>query len=226
LPTASEVLERHVAVTGARALQRHVSMTVRGRYQDPAHQLDVETVTYATDGKFLLRAELPGGRTYRTGYDGHTAWTVNGAGKVTLPVGDAVKSIARDADLYYHLHVLKYFRSMKVIDLKDFGGRQCYHLLGINNWGKVNEQFYDIETGLLRGYAFDTAWRGGKGAATDTFEDYKDFDGILMAAKVTSRDGDDLTITLITAVTYDDVDASVFALPREVEDALATKKAS
>jgi len=24
-------------------------------------------------------------------------------------------------------------------------GRACYHLKGINNWAKVNEQFYDKE---------------------------------------------------------------------------------
>lgn len=39
-------------------------------------------------------------------------------------------------------------------------GRPCYHLKGINTWGKVNEHFYDTETGLLLGYAFNTAWRG------------------------------------------------------------------
>ena len=74
------------------------------------------------------------------------------------------------------------------------------------------------------GYAFNTAWRGGKGEATETFEEYKDFGGVRMAAKTTSRDGDDLTISLITAVTYDDVKEEVFVLPKAVKVAVEEKK--
>lgn len=45
-----------------------------------------------------------------------------------------------------------------------------------------------------------------------------------MPAKTTSRDGNDLSISLITSVTYDDVDDSVFALPEPVKQALAAAK--
>ena len=115
--------------------------------------------------------------------------------------GDKVKSIARDADMYYHLHVMKYFRPMEVVDVKEFNGRPWYHLKGVNNWGQVNEHFYDKANGLLLGEAFNTAWRGGKDDSTTTFEEYKDFGGILGPAESTSRDGDDLSINLITATT-------------------------
>jgi hypothetical protein len=225
LPTVNEVLHRYVEATGGReALLRHKSMTVHGRYQDPVHKADYETVFYTKDGKMLLKAELGGGKQYQTGYDGQTAWVLHPEGKVDIAEGDAVKSAARDADMYYHLHVLSYFKSMEVVGVKEFNGRPCYHLKGINNWDRVNEQFYDKENGLLAGYAFNTAWRGGKGDATDTFENYKDFGGVRMATKTTSRDGDDLTVSLITAVSYDDVKDAVFTLPRAVRAAVAEKK--
>lgn len=225
LPTVNEVLERHVEATGGReALLRHKSMTVHGRYEDPAQKADYETVFYTKDGKMLLKVELGGGKQYQTGYDGETAWVLHPHGKVDIAKGDVLKTVARDADMYYHLHVLNYFKSIEVVDVKEFNGRPCYHLKGINNWDKVNEHFYDKENGLLMGYAFNTAWRGGKGDATDTFEEYKDFGGVRMAAKTTSRDGDDLTISLITAVTYDDVKDEVFALPKAVKVAVADKK--
>jgi hypothetical protein len=221
LPSAKEVLDRYVEVTGGKdALLRHKSMTVHGRYQVPAQKADYETTLYTKDTKMLFRADLGGGKQYQTGYDGATAWTLGPDGKAAIAEGDEVKTVARDADMYYHLHVLNYFKSMEVVDVKDFNGRPCYHLKGINNWDKVNEQFYDRENGLLLGYAFNTAWRGGKGDATDTFEDYKDFGGVRMAAKSTSRDGDDLSISLITAVTYDDVNDDVFVLPPAVKAAI------
>lgn len=115
---------------------------------------------------------------------------------------------------------------MEVIDVKGFNGRPCYHLKGINNWNKVNEQYYDKENGLLVGYAFNTAWRGGDGDATETFEEYKDFGGVLMATKNTYREGGDVSIFRITSVTYDDVSDAAFALPEVVKTALAAKKAS
>jgi hypothetical protein len=226
LPSAQEVLDRYVEVTGGReALLRHKSMTVHGRYQEPKTKLDVETVFYTKDGtKLLLKATLPGGKEYATGFDGETAWTLGADGKVNIPEGDEIKSVVRDADMYYHLHVMKYFQSLDVVDVKEFNGRPCYHLKGINKWGKPNEHFYDKENGLLLGYAFNTAWRGGNGDATETFEDYKDFGGVKMAAKTTSRDGDDLSISLITSVTYDDVSDDVFALPEAVKKAVEAKK--
>ena len=216
LPTVEWVLERYVTAAGGReALVRHKSMTVHGRNYEPATKREVSGLFYTKDGKFLQVVTLPAGKSL-SGYDGHTAWDLDSHGKVTIQQGDVVKSIARDADMYYHLHVMQYFRSMEVIDVQTFNGRPCYHLKGVNNWGKPNEQFYDKETGLLVGYAFNTAWRGGNGVATQVFEDYRDFGGVRMPTKNTTRDGDDVSVFTIASVTWDDVPDSVFELPAAV----------
>jgi hypothetical protein len=221
LPSASSVLERYVAVTGGEhALLRYKSMTIHGRYQVPSGKVDLETVFYTKDGKLLQKIFLPNGKEYVSGYDGQVAWDLDPAGKVSIREGDIVKSIARDADMYYHLHVMRYFRSMEVVDVKEFNGRPCYHLKGVNNWGQVNEHFYDIENGLLLGYAFNTGWRGGKGDATLTFEDYQSFGGVRMPVRTTSREGSDLVVNVVTSVTYDDVNDEVFALPELVKKAV------
>ena len=225
LPSVEEVLERYVTATGGRdVLLRHKSMTLHGYGQVPARNLRVEGVLYTKDGKMLQRSTFPGGKVELSGYDGETAWDLDSGGKVTIHEGDEVKTIARDADMYYHLHVMNYFRTMEVVGVKEFNGRPCYHLKGVNNWGRQNEHFYDKENGLLLGYAFNTAWRGGKGDATETFEEYKDFGGVLMPVKDTSRDGDDVSVFTITSVTYDDVDDAVFALPEAVRKAKGAAK--
>jgi len=216
LPTVEWVLERYVTATGGReALLRHKSMTVRGHNYEPATKREFSGVFYTKDGMFLQVVTLPAGRSL-SGYDGHTAWDLDPHGQVTIHQGDVVKSIARDADMYYHLHVMRYFRSMEVVDVQTFNGRSCYHLKGVNNWGKANEHFYDKETGLLVGYAFDTAWRGGNGAATQVFEDYRDFGGVRMATKSTTRDGEDRSVFQVASVTWDDVQDSMFELPSAV----------
>jgi zinc protease len=220
LPDAAEVLERYVNATGGReALLRYKSMTVHGRYEIPAKKLVIPTVFYAKENKGLWKFLLPGGKEQISGYDGKIGWDIDPSGKASLRKGDGVRSMARDADMYYHLHVMNYFRSMEVVGVKEFNGRPCYHLKGVNNWGQVNEQFYDKKTGLLQGYAFNTAWRGGTGEATMTFADYKDFGGVLMPTRITSCEGGDLTISVVTSVSYDDVDDAVFALPEMAKKA-------
>jgi hypothetical protein len=218
LPTAQEVLDRNVKATGgAAALLRYKSMTVRGHLAIPAKNVTLETVDYTKGGDRMLQVvTLPDGTLTMSGFDGTTSWGLDGSGKASVDSGDVIKTTARDADMYYHLHVMKYFRSMKVVSVDDFNGHSCYHLEGVNNWGKTNEQFYDRETGLLIGYRFNTAWRGGNGDASQTFEDYKNFGGVLMPTKMTSRDGNDVYISTVTSVTYDDVADSVFALPEPV----------
>jgi hypothetical protein len=225
LPTAQQVLDRYVEVTGGReALLRYKSVTVHGHLEVPARKIERDGVSYSKDGKMLQKVVLPDGKEDASGYDGQTAWDLGPDGKAVIHEGDEVKTVARDADMYYHLQVMKYFKSMEVIDVREFNGRACYHLKGINNWDKVNEQFYDKENGLLVGYAFNTAWRGGDGDATETFEEYKDFGGVRMATKTTHREGGDVSIFRITSVTYDDVGDEVFALPAAVRTALAAKK--
>ena len=227
LPTAAEVLQRYVDATGGRdALLRHKSITVHGRYQDPANHLDVETVGYSKGMKAMQKAFLPGGKLYQAGYDGKVAWDIDLAGKVTIHQGDDAKSIARDADMYYHLHVLDYFKSMDVVGIQEFDGHQCYALKGVNNWNQPNEQFYDKKSGLLIGYLFDSKSRGGAGETTQFFEDYRDFGGVLLPTKSTGRDASGVSTSLVTSVTYDDLDDSVFVLPDAVKKTLAQERES
>jgi hypothetical protein len=211
LPTVDQVLDRYVQATGGRnALLRHQSMTMHMK------EGDVELVLRMKDMKAAQRIQFPDGKTMLGGYDGTVAWSIDTAGQVHLPMGDVIKTIARDADMYYHLHVMQYFRWMTVVDVRPFDGHACYHLKGVNNWGQPNEQFYDTASGLLIGYHYNTAWRGGNGDATATFEDYTDYGGVLMPAKTISRDGDDVSVDRIVSVTYDDVDDTAFALPDAV----------
>jgi hypothetical protein len=222
LPTAQWVLDRHAEVSGERAnLLKHKSVTIHGRYQVPADKLEASTVSYTKDGVSVRKFQLADGRTGSTGYDGHVGWDLGLSGKVTIHTGDVALTMARDADMYYHLHVLRYFKSLEVVGVEDFNGHPCYHLKGINNWNQPNEQFYDKENGLLLGYKFNTAWRGGNGAADAIFEDYKPFDGILFSTKQIGHDGNDMDISFIDSVTWDDVPDSALELPSAVKAKLA-----
>jgi hypothetical protein len=122
---------------------------------------------------------------------------------------------------------------MENVGVEEFEGRPCYHLKGVNNWGRENEHFYEEASGLLAGYRFNSEWRGGPGVTIEVFDDYKKFDGVLVPTRITTKSPAGIDVVKISSVTFNDVDDSVFALPdkvralaREVGGKKASQKSS
>jgi len=119
--------------------------------------------------------------------------------------------------------ILDYFKSMEVVEVTAFAGHTCYHLKGINKWGKLNEHFYDTTTGLLIGYRFNSSWRGGSGDESEVYSDYKGFDGWRMPTQAAHKSADGAQKETITSVSFDDVPDSVFTPPDPIKTLLAKK---
>ncbi len=227
LSTAQQVLDRYVtAIGGHDVIYKHESMTIRGTFDLSEKGPSLDRVAYYKGGEFLYQINVPNKSPYQEAYNGKVAWQISPDGAATVSDGDEVKAKARDADMYYPAHVMDYFSSMEVVDAVDFEGHTCYHLKGINKWGRINEQFYDTTTGLLIGYRFNSTWRGGAGDESEVFSDYNDFGGWLMPTRKVSKSKDAMQVETITSVTFDDVDDSVFALPASVKSLLAKKSKS
>jgi hypothetical protein len=234
LPSAKQVVERYGQALGGRdAILRHTSSTTRGTFEIQRLNLVAEVVTYAKPNKRLEKTTFPGGGVMLAGFDGEVAWENHPMLGPKIIQGDERESVRRDADFYYALNELTWFRSMETVGGEEFEGRQCYHLKGVNNWGKGNEQFYEKATGLLAGYRYDSAWRGGPGATIMVFDDYKNFDGVLVATRITTKSPAGVDVVKISSVTFNDVEDSVFTLPdkvralaREVGGKKVTQKSS
>jgi hypothetical protein len=224
LPTVQQVMDHYVSALGGRdAIFKHKSMTVRGKYELSDKGLSLDRTAYYKGGKMLYQVALPNGSHYQEGFDGTVAWQINASGSPTISGGDEGRSKERDADMYYPARIMDYFSSMGVVDVTEFERHTCYHLKGTNKWGKVNEHFYDTTTGLLVGYRFNSSWRGGSGDESEVFSDYKDFGGWLMPTRAVHKSADGTQAETTTAVTFDDVDDSVFVLPDAVKALLAKK---
>jgi hypothetical protein len=224
LPTVQRVMEQYVeAIGGHDAIFRHQSMTVHGKFEIPRQNASLDRTAYYKKGKMLYEVRLPNGGTYQEGFDGTVAWRMQ-TGSPSISEGDEWKSKERDADMYYPGRIMDYFSTMEVVGVTEFEGHTCYHLKGTNKWGKVNEHFYDTGSGLLMGYRFNSAWRGGSGEEIEVFSDYKSFDGWLMPTRSVNKSADGEQVQTTTSVSFDDVADSVFALPNAVQSLVATKK--
>jgi hypothetical protein len=235
LPTAKEVVERYDQALGGRdAILRHTSSTMRGTLE--VHQSDKVLrlpFVYLAAAPYLRleKVTLPDGAgDVFNGFDGENAWSFDPrpgpqSGAQTYS-GDDRESQKRDADFYYALNELSWFKSMETVGIEDFEGRPSYRLHGINNWNKANDHLYDKETGLLTAYDFES----GMGLTHEIFSDYKKIDGILVpmkqTVKVKLKSGEWAVAQVLTyeTVTFNDVDPAAVTPPQSVRDFIAGPK--
>lgn len=215
LTTAAQVLDRYKqALGGAEAIQKVQSMTVRGEIEGTGMAGEAKFVYQAKPFKTLYKVTRPDGTEIISGFDGKVSWTITPKGP-EIDENTPLGAIRRDADLQYPLHQPDYFRTLELAGVTDFEGHHCYWLHGTTNWGKDNNQFYDVRTGLLVGYRFEDD--ATKATWIMRFDDYKSFGGPLMATKNTSRSGDRSQTSTYESVSYEPLADSIFELPPAIK---------
>jgi len=215
IQSAAAVLEKYQnALGGVEAIKKVQSETVRGEVEATGMPGKATFVYYAKPFKSLIRVKRPDGGEILSGFDGSVSWSVTPQG-ASIDKDTAVEAARRDADLQYALHQPDYFQKLEFAGVTDFDGRPCYWLHGTTHWGKDNNQFYDVQTGLLAGYRFQ-ADDSSRRITITLFQDYKSFGGPLVATQTISRTGDQTQTFTYASVTYDTLADSVFALPQAV----------
>jgi hypothetical protein len=217
LKTAAAVLDRYKQVLGGvDAIRKVQSETVQGEIEGSDMKGKATFTYYAKPFKTLIKVARPDGTKILAGFDGSVSWSITPQG-ASIDKDTALDAIRRDADLQYSLHQPDYFQKLEFAGVSDFEGRRCYWLHGTTHWGKDNNQFYDVQTGLLAGYRFQ-ADDSSKAVVTTLFEDYKNFGGPLVATKNTSRNGDHFQTFTYKSVSYEALADSLFELPQAVKD--------
>jgi hypothetical protein len=217
LKTAEAVLEKYQqALGGVDAIRKVQSETRRGEADMPGPNGKVTFVSYSKPFKFLQKVTLPDGRESQSGFDGTTLWTIDSQG-ASIDKSTPVESIRRDADLYYSLHQPDYFQKLELAGVTDFEGHRCYWLHGTTHWGKDNNQFYDVDTGLLAGYRFQSDSSASAVVIIALFQDYKSFGGPLVATRNINRSGSRTQSARVISVTYEPLADSLFDLPPAVK---------
>lgn len=216
LTTVEQVLDRYKeALGGKQAIANVQSMTVQGEAESTLTPGKATFVYYAKPFKTLFKLTRANGTQITAGFDGKVSWTITPKG-AEIDKDTALDAIRRDADLQYALHQPDYFRKLELAGISDFEGHRCYWLHGTTNWGKDNNQFYDVETGLLAGYRFESD-DSSKTITFAIFEDYRNFGGPLIATRNTTRAGNKSQTFTYKSVSYEPLADSIFELPPAVK---------
>jgi hypothetical protein len=190
-------------------------MTVRGEAESSAKPGKSTFVYYARPFKSLMKLTRPDGTEITVGFDGKVSWSITPQG-ASVDKDTPLNAIRRDKDLQYSLHQQDYFRKLELAGVTDFEGHRCYWLHGTTTWGKDNNQFYDVDTGLLVGYRFE-ADDASKTVTIALFQNYKNFGGPLTATKNVERAGDRSTTFTYESVSYEPLGDSLFEPPEAVK---------
>jgi len=216
LKTADAVLDRYKqALGGVDAIAKVQSETVRGEIEKAGTPGKATFVYYAKPFKTLMKVTRANGNQVVAGFDGSVSWSVGPQG-ASIDKDTALEAVRRDADLQYPLHQPDYFKKLELAGVTDFEGHRCYWLHGTTHWGKDNNQFYDVETGLLAGYRFQ-ADDSSPVVTVAVFQDYKNFGGPLVATKLTFRTGDHVQTFTYKSITYEPLEDSLFEVPQAVK---------
>ena len=216
LTTAEQVLDRYIqALGGKQAIANVQSMTVQGEVESTSTPGKATFVYYAKPFKTLFKLTRVDGTQITAGFDGKVSWTIAPKG-AEIDKDTALDAIRRDADLQYPLHQPDYFKKLELAGIRDFERHRCYWLHGTTNWGKDNNQFYDVETGLLAGYRFESD-DSSKTVTYAIFEDYRKFGGPLIATRNTTRAGNNRRTFIYKSVSYEPLAYSIFELPPAVK---------
>jgi dienelactone hydrolase len=233
LPPPKQILERYDrALGGEAAIRKHTSAIWRGVFE--ARNGQQFPLAYFAHAPYLRleRVTLPDGSDLLNGFDGRIAWSVDAHQGAQISSGDERESAKRDADFYYALNELSWFRSMINAGIEVYEGQLCYHLHGLTHWGKLNDQFYDVGTGLLAGYEFEQPFPDGPKLVHEIFSDYHRIDGVLVPLRQTARtrpkEGGDWSVLRTirySSVTFNNVEPFVFVPPAAVLALQATSGA-
>ena len=216
LKTADAVLDRYKqALGGVDAIAKVQSETVRGEIENTGTSGKATFVYYAKPFKTLMKVTRANGNQIVVGFDGSVSWSVGPEG-ASIDKDTALEAVRRDADLQYPLHQPEYFKKLELAGVTDFEGHRCYWLHGTTHWGKDNNQFYDVQTGLLAGYRFQ-ADDSSPAVTIAVFQDYKNFGGPLVATKLTFRTGDHVQTFSYKSITYEPLADSLFEVPQAVK---------
>ncbi len=220
LPSAKQILDRYVEVTGGRAAyEKAKHRTLTGTFELKGMGMKGSLLLQqSAPDKMRTQIELPGIGTIVKGTDGVSAWEMSPVTGPRLLEGtektEALLEAAFDADL----HPERTYTKLETVRTEDLDGKPVYVVeLTPRSGGAPRVSYFDKESGRLLKFTATTTTAMGEVRAESRLEDYRPEGGIVMPHRVSlSAMGMEQVLTFDT-ISTDPVPASAYAMPPEVK---------
>jgi hypothetical protein len=218
LPPAQELIDRHVKQVNAQQLVELGSLRTVSEFRMASMGMTGEIrVSGHAPNLMSMQMTLPGLGEISSGYNGEVAWSMNPMEGPRLMTGDELAQIRDEADFDANVRSDKLIDSMETVERTEMGGKACWKVKLTWKSGRETFDCYDVETGYLVGTLLTTQTAMGPVESVITFEDYTDFDGVMLPRVSTQQAfGQEMVVTLQSA-RFGDVDPAMFELPEAIK---------
>jgi hypothetical protein len=206
LPSAKSLLEKHDAAVGGRAaMDKHNSRHETVSLSIPAANISGTMETWNSKPNLYVSKQSFAGGEVATGFNGTTAWLVApGQGASVLDTAAAAEMKSQSD-------------SAETVAITDFAGQRCYQVKIVHKDNTETMIFLDSATGLRAGQTETAKMNGQEMQRTVVMTDYKEFGGVKVPMKRVMKLPMAEIVMQVTAVDFDKVDPSTYALPDAVK---------
>jgi hypothetical protein len=217
LPAAQSLIARFIdAVGGRAAIEQLGSRWERGRAEVSAAGLTLSFEAYYGSGRLYTRSEMPGFGVIHAGFDGQVAWSINPATGPLIRDGVALRQTEQAADPLAVLHPDRYVAAMQTVEEGDFTGARCYKVRITTPWHEEYFEFFERETGLLRGSIRSQVTAEGSFEVTSQIVEWRSVAGVRLPRVTRSTMAGREIVTNVDSTEVRVIPDSVFALPPEI----------
>ncbi len=226
-PSAQEILDRFIQVTGGKpAYERVQNQVIVGTVEFVEAGFKGTTAEYrAFPNKVYRAVELPGVGKIEAGTDGRVAWERSSETGPRVKTGEEGAAALREANFNSSLRWRDLYAKVELAGEEKVDQQPCYKIVLSPKNGKPITQYYDENSGLLVKIAMVSLTPTTGEVATETFlGDYRTIEGIQVPHLVRRRVLDQQIVTHIESVRFNaEIPKDRFDLPADVQ-ALVPKK--
>ena len=218
LPSAKSLIEKHDAAVGGRAaMDKHSSRHETVSLSIPAANISGTMETWNSKPNLYLSKQTFAGGEVMTGFNGATAWLIAPGQGATVLDTDAAAEMKSQSDFFGDYYDPARVKSAETVEIGDFQGQRCYTVKIVHKDNTESLIYLDSATGLRAGQTETAKMNGQEMQRTLVMSDYKDFGGVKMPTKRVMKLPMAEVQMEVTAVDYDKVDPSTYALPAAVK---------
>jgi hypothetical protein len=221
LPSATDVVAKHVAAIGGRdAIMKITSMKQVGAMEITAAGMTADLeVNVMAPNKQTMKMSLAGLGEILSGTDGTIAWSVNPMQGARLLEGKELAQAKEQADFVASmLYAPEKFSAMTNEGVVDFGGEKAYKIkLVRKDTGNESWNYFSVATGLQIGAEATIDSEMGKISTSSVIADYKQFGPIKVATRTEMSTGPQKMVLTIKNAEFNTVTNDAVAVPAAVQ---------
>jgi hypothetical protein len=220
LPSARQVIDRHIAAVGGRAaILARTSSHAAGTVSIPSAGMTGSIDVFAAKpDKSLLRMTIGGIGAIEEGFNGTIGWSLSPMTGPALVQGKELEQKRFESNFFSDLRPDEQYASMTTVEKTDFEGRPCFKVRLIRRGsGSEDFEFYDVATGLKAGGISTRETPMGQITSTSVESNYRKFGPLLQPTTIKATAMGLQQVITIASVEYDNVDPAVFEPPAEIK---------